>query len=74
MQLEEMAEKITVTEGGKKLTISRQRAIIKRLGLKAMNGETAAARALLGLMVSREQNDSQDQQPVNKVGGSRRID
>jgi hypothetical protein len=42
---EELAEKITVTEGGRQLVISKQRAMLKSLLAKAMKGETAAARS-----------------------------
>lgn len=60
---EELAEKITVTEGGKKLIISKQRAMLKSLMAKSIRGETAAARALINLIVGLEQADVHDKQP-----------
>ena len=60
---EELAEKITVTENGKQLEISKQRAMIKALMAKSIRGETPAARALINLIVGLEQADSQDKQP-----------
>ena len=63
---EELAEKITVTEGGRQLVISKQRAMLKSLLAKAMKGETAAARALISLIVGLEQADAQEprEQPL----------
>ena len=46
----EVPETITVTEGGRQLVISKQRAMLKSLMAKAMKGETAAARALINLI------------------------
>ena len=59
---EELAERITVTEGGQRLVISKQRAMLKSLFAKAMKGETAAARALINLIVGLETVDVQDKQ------------
>jgi hypothetical protein len=64
---EELAEKITVTENGRQLVISKQRAMLKSLLAKAMKGETAAARALINLIVGLEQADAQEprEQPLS---------
>ena len=51
---EELAEKIIVTEGGQQLVISKQRAMLKSLMAKSIKGETAAARALINLIVGLE--------------------
>ena len=59
---EELAERITVTEGGQQLVISKQRAMLKSLVAKSIRGETAAARALINLIVGLEMADSQDKQ------------
>jgi hypothetical protein len=59
---QEMSERIQVTEGGKSITVTKRRAVLKRITNKAMNGETAAARVLFNLMVGLEQVDVQDQQ------------
>lgn len=52
---EELAEKIVVTEGGKQLHISKQRAMIKSLLAKALKGDTRAATLLLKLLIDAEQ-------------------
>lgn len=57
---EELSEKITVTEGGKQLEISKQRALVKSLAAKSIKGETAAARVLINLIVGLEMADAQD--------------
>ena len=59
---EELAEKITVTEGGQQLVISKQRAMVKSLMAKSIKGETAAARALINLIVGLEMVDATDKQ------------
>ena len=59
---EELAEKITVTEGGKQLFISKQRAMLKSLMARSIKGETAAARALINLIVGLEMVDVKDKQ------------
>jgi hypothetical protein len=59
---QEMSERIQVTEGGKSITVTKRRAVLKRITNKAMNGETAAARVLFNLMVGLEQVDVQDKQ------------
>ena len=57
---EELQERITVTEGGRQLTVSKQRAMLKSLMAKALKGETAAARALINLIVGLEQVDADE--------------
>jgi len=57
---EELAEKITVTEGGQQLVISKQRAMLKSLMARSIKGDTAAARALINLIVGLEMVDVQD--------------
>ena len=46
---EELAEKIVITENGKKKTITRQKAIIKRIVNAAMQGDLKAMRLLIEL-------------------------
>ena len=46
---EELQEKIVVREDGKRIVVSKQRAIIKSLEAKALKGDTRAANALLNL-------------------------
>ena len=59
---EELAQKITVTEGGHQLIISKQRAMLKSLMARSIKGETAAARALINLIVGLEMVDVKDKQ------------
>jgi len=56
---EELAEKIMVTESGQQLVISKQRAMLKSLMAKSIKGDTAAARALINLIVGIEQADAE---------------
>ena len=56
---EELAEKIIVTEGGRSLKISKQRAMIKSLLAKALKGDTRAASVLLKLLIDAEQATTQ---------------
>ena len=59
---EELAERITVTEGGKQLFISKQRAMLKSMMAKSIKGDTAAARALINLIIGLEMVDVKDKQ------------
>ena len=56
---EELAEKVTVTEGGQQLVISKQRAMLKSLMARSIKGDTAAARALINLIIGIEQADAE---------------
>ena len=56
---EELAEKISVTEGGQKLVISKQRAMLKSMMAKSIKGDTTAARALNNHIVGIEQADAE---------------
>jgi len=56
---EELAETIAVKEGGQQLVISKQRAMLKSLMAKSIKGDTAAARALINLIVGIEQADAE---------------
>ena len=56
---EELAETITVTEGGRSFAVSKQRAMLKSLMAKSIKGDTSAARALIGLIVGIEQADAE---------------
>lgn len=47
---EELAEQIMVKEGNRTIKISKQRAVIKSLVAKTLNGDTRAANALLNMM------------------------
>ena len=56
---EELEEKITVKEGGQHLVISKQRAMLKSLMAKSIQGDITAARALINLIVGIEQADAE---------------
>ena len=57
---EELAEQVTVTEGGQQLLVSKQRALLKSMLAKGLRGDTSAARALINLIIGLEQVDSQE--------------
>ena len=48
---EELAEKIPVTERGRKREITKQRAMVKALMAKAVQGDTKAANTLLNMFL-----------------------
>jgi hypothetical protein len=47
---EEMSEKVTIREGGHARTVSKQRAMIKAMTAKALNGDINAIAKLCGLV------------------------
>ena len=57
---EELAEAITITEGGQQFQVSKQRAMVKSMMAKAMKGDTTASRSLFNLILGFEQVDSQE--------------
>lgn len=62
--LEELQERVKVTESGKQKTISKQRAMLKALMAKAVQGDSRAANTLLNMLlrlVPREAMDAEDQ-------------
>jgi len=65
---EELAEKINIKEGGHSVKISKQRAMLKSLMVKAMKGDAGAAKVLLGLIerLLYLNDDSQEQDPISK--------
>jgi len=48
---EELGEHVTLSEGGKPITLSKQRALLKSLVARAIKGDGRAVNALLNLMV-----------------------
>lgn len=61
--LEELQERVKVTESGKQKTISKQRAMLKALMAKAVQGDSRAANTLLNMflrLVPREAMDAED--------------
>jgi hypothetical protein len=59
--LEELAEMITVNEGGKRKKISKQRAMVKNLVAKAINGDTKATETLIRMLAKILGFEEQDQ-------------
>mgnify|MGYP003677040595 FL=1 len=60
--LEELHERVRVTEDGKQKTISKQRAMLKSLMAKAVKGDTKAANTLLNMflkLVPAEEKDTE---------------
>jgi hypothetical protein len=49
--MEELSERISVSEGGKPKKLSKQRALIKSLTAKAIKGDAKAISILVNLMV-----------------------
>jgi type II secretory pathway predicted ATPase ExeA len=63
---DELSERITVREDGKPRRISKQRALVKSLLAKALQGDIRAATALLALSV-RETGEALER-PDDKIG------
>ena len=70
---EELAEKVTVTEGGQQQLVSKQRAMVKSMMAKAMKGDTSAARTLVNLIIGFEQLDSQERIAVGLTEDDREV-
>jgi hypothetical protein len=47
---DELAERIAINEGGRRRTISKQRALVKQIMAKALRGEVRAATVIIGLV------------------------
>jgi hypothetical protein len=58
--MEELDEKIVVSEGGQQRTISKQRALVKAMMAKGMKGDTSAGKAIFNLALGFEQVTSQE--------------
>lgn len=54
---EELEEFVTITEGGQSFQVTKQRALIKSLLVKATQGNVSAAQTLLTLKAHVEQSD-----------------
>ncbi len=61
---EELAERVVVTENGKARSMSRQRALIKRLANKGLQGDAKSIDKLLALSL-RLVSQAEETQPVN---------
>ena len=62
--MEELGEQITLNEGGKPKTLSKQRALLKSLTARAIKGDGRAVSALLNLMV--RVLDPSDEEDINE--------
>ena len=58
--VEELSERVPVTENGRPLKISKQRLIVKALIAKAVKGDTKAAGILISLLAQTIGLDAQD--------------
>ena len=58
--MEELGEKIVVTENGQQRTISKQQALVKAMMAKGMQGDITAGRAIFNLALGFEQVSSQE--------------
>ena len=47
---EELAERIAISEGGRRQAVSKQRGMLKQLMAKALKGDVRAANTILGLV------------------------
>ena len=58
---EELEEFVTITEGGQSFQVTKQRALIKSLLVKATQGNVSAAQTLLTLKAHVEQSDHESE-------------
>ncbi len=64
---EELQERVLIREGGKPRRVSKQRAMLKRLAEKALQGDTRAA-SLIVNMVARFLVQTEDDEPSAPLG------
>ena len=62
---EELAERIVVKEGNQAIRISKQRALVKRLTAKGLNGDIRAVNTILGMIWRYLEPDAQAELPVD---------
>ena len=65
--LDELGERITLTEGDRKVRISKQRALIKALIVKGIKGDPRATNAVLNLILRVGGDDQQIAEPLSEV-------
>jgi hypothetical protein len=56
--VDELGEKVLVTEGAKQVTITKQRAMVKSLMAKALKGDVNAANTLIKLILGSEEKNN----------------
>lgn len=62
---EELLEKIVITESGTPKNVSKQRAMIKALMAKAVQGDTRAANTLLNMFLKLAPNTGEDHDAID---------
>jgi hypothetical protein len=58
--IEELSERVAITENGRPLRVSKQRLMVKALAAKAVKGDTKAASILISLLAQTMGLDPQD--------------
>jgi hypothetical protein len=64
---EELGERITLTEGDRKVRISKQRALLKALVVKGIKGDARATNAVLNLVLRLDSDDQDSAEPLSEV-------
>lgn len=62
--LEEIGEKVTVREGEKSRSISKQRAVVKTVVLRALRGDAKAVSTLIGLLLRFQEAGPGEEAPI----------
>jgi len=62
---EELAERILIREGGRAIKVSKQRALIKSLTAKALQGDTRAATLVLNMVWKIMEKEPPQEPPVD---------
>ncbi|MEO5938315.1 MAG: DUF5681 domain-containing protein [Sphingomonas sp.] len=65
--LEELAERIPINEGDRKVRITKQRALIKSQCVKGIKGDSRAANAILNLVLRLTGTDEGAPEPLSDV-------
>ena len=63
--IEELSERVAITENGRPLRVSKQRLMVKALTAKAVKGDTKAASILISLLAQTMGLDPQDSVKVD---------
>ncbi len=71
--IEELQSKVIVTEGGRRRTLTKQQALLKRLLGEALTGDLKSAALLLHLKTQFERGDGASPEPTPSSEEDRRI-
>jgi len=63
--IEELSERVAITENGKPLRVSKQRLMVKALTARAVKGDTKAASILISLLAQTMGLDPQDSTKID---------